>query len=38
LPPSWHTLTLTNGTGNPFTVVDAITNATRRFYRVRVDY
>ena len=38
MPPTWQKLIVTNGTGSPFTVIDAVTNAPRRFYRVRVDY
>jgi cyclophilin family peptidyl-prolyl cis-trans isomerase len=36
-PPQWTALVRTNGNGNRFAVVDGST-ATRRFYRVRVEY
>jgi len=38
LPPTWRSLLVTNGTGNPMSVVDVTTNAPKRFYRVRVNY
>jgi peptidyl-prolyl cis-trans isomerase A (cyclophilin A) len=37
-PPSWQTLTATNGTGFQMKVSDAGASETQRFYRVRVDY
>jgi cyclophilin family peptidyl-prolyl cis-trans isomerase len=37
-PPVWHSLTATNGSGEPFKYVDASVPGERRFYRVRVDY
>jgi len=37
-PPVWHSLTVTNGSGEPFKYVDASVPGERRFYRVRVDY
>ncbi len=38
MPPIWQKLTVTNGTGATFQVIDPATNSPRRFYRVRVDY
>ncbi|MCI0746603.1 MAG: peptidylprolyl isomerase [Verrucomicrobia subdivision 3 bacterium] len=37
LPPVWHTLLTTNGTGARFRVTDPA-DAPQRFYRVRVDF
>jgi cyclophilin family peptidyl-prolyl cis-trans isomerase len=37
-PPSWQTLTSTNGTGNTLHVVDNGAADPHRFYRVRVEY
>jgi cyclophilin family peptidyl-prolyl cis-trans isomerase len=38
MPPSWHTLLVTNAVTNTVTVTDPSAGAGRRFYRVRVDY
>ena len=38
LPPVWNQLIATNGTGARMTYTDTNTAATRRFYRVRVDF
>jgi cyclophilin family peptidyl-prolyl cis-trans isomerase len=38
MPPEWHTLVITNGTGGPMKFIDASTKAGIRFYRVRIDY
>jgi cyclophilin family peptidyl-prolyl cis-trans isomerase len=37
-PPVWQSLTVTNGTGEPFKFVDSTVTDAQRFYRVRVDY
>ena len=37
-PPTWTQLVNTNGTGQILRWVDPQAGATRRFYRVRVDY
>jgi cyclophilin family peptidyl-prolyl cis-trans isomerase len=37
-PPAWQILATTNGTGNRMAVMDAGTQASTRFYRVRVSY
>ena len=37
-PPAWQILAATNGTGGTLKVIDATTNAARRFYRVTVLY
>jgi cyclophilin family peptidyl-prolyl cis-trans isomerase len=38
LPPSWHTLLVTNAVTNAATVIDSSTGASSRFYRVRAQY
>jgi peptidyl-prolyl cis-trans isomerase A (cyclophilin A) len=38
LPPTWHTLLVTNATTNTATVGDSTSGPPRRFYRVRVQY
>lgn len=38
LPPVWHVLTLTNGSGETMTVLDGTAGAPSRFYRVLVNY
>jgi cyclophilin family peptidyl-prolyl cis-trans isomerase len=37
-PPTWQSLTATNGTGDRIVVFDSSPNEPRRFYRVRADY
>ena len=37
-PPTWHSLTVTNGTGGALKFVDTSVTNSQRFYRVRVDY
>ena len=36
-PPTWQLLLSTNGNGSPYKVIDATTNSSGRFYRVRVN-
>ncbi len=38
LPPVWHVLTSTNGSGETMKVLDDTAGASGRFYRVSVDY